>query len=368
MNRRSFLRKTAATAVTSTLAAVSYPGKPTHAQVRFRWRLGHSFAPSAPILAANLAPLVARLRTLSKGALEIQVYGAGELVPAFGLFDAVRDGTIQMMYSASYYWAGRLPAAQFTCSVPFGMTAQQTNAWFYFGGGLDLWREVYARQGLIPWPAGNTGMEVAGWFRREVRSLEDIKGLKICIAGLGGRILESVGAKVLLLPAPEVVPALQAGTIDACEWMAPYYDYELGLHRAARYCYTPGWHQPSTANELTINLTAWASLPRELQLMLDQAAFQLNVANLAEFDARNQEFLRRMQQQSAVAFRELPADVLKALYAAAERVNQSVADADPDARRVYESYKAFRDGVRAWHALSEAAYQRALASVGASPA
>jgi TRAP-type mannitol/chloroaromatic compound transport system substrate-binding protein len=366
MERRAFLRKAAATAGAAALAAVSYPGKPTGAQARFRWRLGHSFAPTSPILATSLGPLADDLRAMSGGALDITVYGSGELVPAFGLFDAVKDGTLQMMYSASYYWAGRLPAAQFTCSVPFGMTAQQTNAWFYYGGGHEVWRQFYAKQGLMVWAAGNTGMEVAGWFRRELNGVEDLKGLRMRITGLGRRVLESLGANAVLLPALEIAPAMQAGTLDACEWMGPYYDFELGLHRAAPYCYAPGWHQPSTANELTVNLAAWKGLPRELQLMVEQAAYRLNMANLAQFEARNQEFLRRIRQDGRIAFRQLPADVLKALYRASEQVNQAVADADADARTVYESYKRFRDGIRGWTSLGEGAYQRALGTVGAN--
>jgi TRAP-type mannitol/chloroaromatic compound transport system substrate-binding protein len=365
MHRRSFLRKGAATAAVAALAAVSYPGRPTGAQARFRWRLGHSFARSAPVLAENVKAMADDLRAMSQGALDIGVYGAGELVPAFGLFDAVKDGTLQLLYSASYYWAGRLPAAQFTCSVPFGMTAQQTNAWFHFGGGLELWREVYARQGLTVWVAGNSGMELGGWFRREVRSMEQLQGLKMRITGLGGRVLQAVGATPVLLPGPEVAAALARGSIDACEWQAPYYDYDLGLQRAARYCYSPGWHQPSTANELTANLAAFKALPRELQAMLELAAWKLNAANLAEFEARNQEYLIRIRREGQVAFRQFPADVLKALHGAAERINQAVADSDPDARRVYESYRTFRDGIRGWHDIGEAAYQRALATVGA---
>jgi TRAP-type mannitol/chloroaromatic compound transport system substrate-binding protein len=364
MERRAFLNTAGRAAAAAALATVSYPGRSTRAQARFRWRLAHSFGQRAPILSTHLPRMADALREMSKGQLDLSIYGVGELVPALGLFDAVKEGSIQMMYSASYYWAGKLPAAQFTCSVPFGMTAQQANAWFHFGGGLEVWNEVYARQGLIAFVAGNTGMELGGWFRREMRGVEDLRGLKMRITGLGGRVMEQVGATAVLLPGPEIEQALQRGVIDACEWVGPYYDLQMGLHRAAPYCYTPGWHQPATANELTINLAAWKTLPRELQLMVEYTAHHLNTVTLAEFEARNAEALRQIAAAGRVAFRTFPPDVLKALHAAAERVTQQVAESDADARRVYESYRAFRDRAREWQRLGEAAYHKALEAVG----
>ena len=366
MDRRSFIKKAGvAAAAATTFAAVSYPGKPTHAQTKFRWRLAMSFPLTSPVLGTSLPVMAEDLRVMSNGALDIKPFGAGELVPAFGVFDAVKDGSIQMMYSASYYWAGKVPATQYTCAVPFGMNVQQTNAWFYHGGGMDVWNEFYAKHGLKVFVAGNTGTQMTGWFRKEIRNVGDLNGLKMRIPGLGGKVYAKFGVNVILLPQQEIFPALERGVIDAAEWVGPLYDHSMGLHQAATYYYSPGWHEPSTANELTINMKSWSSLPKELQLMVEHAAYKLNVNNLAEFDARNGEFLDKIKAGGKVQFRQLPNDVLKSLYNEAEKINQEVADSDPDARKVYESYKKFRNGVRQWHNLNEVAYQNALKSVGA---
>ena len=333
-------------------------------KAKFQWRLAHSFGPTAPVLGTNLPKMADDLRLMTGGALDIKVYGAGELVPAFGVFDAAKEGSIEMMYSASYYWAGKVPATQFTCSVPFGMNPQQMNAWFYFGGGHEVWHEFYAKQGLIAWVAGNTGTQMGGWFRKEIKSLDDYKGLKMRIPGLGGKVVAAVGGTVVLLPGPEIFPALERGVIDACEWVGPYYDFNLGLHQAAKYYYAPGWHEPSTANELAVNLKAYNSLPKEIQEMIHHAAYKLNMANLAEFDAKNIEFLEKIKATGKVQIKFFPPDLLKALYKAAQKVNEEVADSDPDARKVYDSYKKFQDGVRQWFNINEVAYSSALKSIG----
>jgi len=369
MDRRSFLKTagTGAAAATAAVAAVSYPGKTTHAQTKFRWRLAMSFGITAPVLGANLPKMAKDLKVMTKGGLDIKVFGANELVPAFGVFDAAKQGAIQMMYSASYYWAGKVPATQFTCSVPFGMNTQQTSSWMYHGGGLELWQEFYAKDGLIGFPAGNTGTQMGGWYRKEIKNIGDYEGLKMRIPGLGGKVVAAVGGKVVLLASSEIFPSLERGVIDACEWVGPYYDYNLGLHQAAKYYYSPGWHEPSTMNELTINLKAWESLPEEYREMIRHAAYKLNVNNVAEFDAKNNEYLKKIlaYKGGQVQLRQYPDDVLKALHKAAEKINQDVADSNPDARKVYESYKKFQAGVRSWHNLSEVAYTDALKVVGA---
>ncbi|HKI99009.1 MAG TPA: TRAP transporter substrate-binding protein DctP [bacterium] len=365
MDRRSFLKKAGVATAATTFAAVSYPGKTTHAQTKFRWRLAHSFGPTAPVLGTNLPAMANELRTMSKGQLDIKVYGAGELIPAFGVFDAVKEGSIQMMYSASYYWAGKVPATQFTCAVPFGMNTQQFNSWCYHGGGMEVWREFYAKQGLYPFLAGNTGAQMGGWFRKEIKTVDDLKGLKYRIPGLGGKIYAELGTKVILLPGPEVFPALERGVIDAAEWVGPYYDWNQGLYEAARYYYAPGWHECSTANEMTLNMKAWNSLPKEFQQMIDHAAYKLNVNNLAEFDAKNVEYLAKIKATGKNEIKFFPPEVLKAFYKTAERVNQQTADADPDAHKVYESYKKFMAGIRSWHKINEWGYVDALKEVGA---
>ena len=364
MDRRSFLKTAAAGAAGVTATAVSYPGKSTHAQTKFRWRLATSFGATAPVFSEGLFILADEMRLMTKGQMDIKVFGAGELIPAFGVQEAVSSGTIEMFFSASYYWAGRIPATQFTCSVPFGMNAQQVNAWFYGGGGLEVWQEFYAKHNLMVFPAGNTGTQMGGWFRKEIKSVDDFKGLKMRIPGLGGKVVAAVGGTVVLLAGPEIYPALERGVIDATEWVGPYYDFNLGLHQAAKYYYSPGYHEPATNNELSFNLKAWDKLPKEIRQMFELSAAKMNIWSLSSFDARNIEFVQKIKDYGT-QFRQFPDDVLKALYVASEKINEQVADSDADARKVYDHYKKFRDGIRGWHNINEVAYQKALASVGA---
>jgi len=372
MFRRSFLKKAAlglAAGVTALIAACQKKEEKMEGPAvmtggaKFSWKLAHSFGPTAPVLGTNLLMMADDLRRMSGGALDIKVFGAGELVPAFGVFDAVKDGSLEMFYSASYYWAGKVPATQYTCSVPFGMTPNQTNAWFYHGGGQELWQEFYAKHNLMVFPAGNTGVQMAGWFRKEIKTLGDLDGLKMRIPGLGGKVYAQFGVKVILTPGPEVFPALERGVIDAAEWVGPYYDFDMGLHQAAKFYYGPGWHEPGTVNELSINIKKWESLPVELQEMIKHAAYKMNVNNIAEFDAKNNEFLGKIVDYG-IQIRQFPPDVLKALYTAAMRINDEVAESDPDAKKVYDSYKKFRDGIRAWYKIQEYSYTEALKSVG----
>jgi len=365
MDRRSFLKKAAGTAAATgaVMATVSYPGKTTHAQTRFRWKVASSFGITNPVTGPGLVRMTEDLKKMTGGKLDIKPFGAGELVPAFGVFDAAKQGSIQMFYSASYYWAGKAPATQFTCSVPFGMNTQQTNAWMYHGGGLQLWHEFYAKHGLIGFPAGNTGTQMGGWFRKEIKSLDDYKGLKMRIPGLGGKVVEAVGGTVVLLASSDIYPSLERGVIDACEWVGPLYDYALGLHQAAKYYYSPGWHEPSTMNELSINKKAWDSLPKEFQEMIAHTAYKMNTDYLAEFDARNAGFVKKIKDYG-VQFRQFPDDVMKGLSQAAAKIAEEVADKDPDARKIYDSFKSFQSEVRSWHNMNEVAYHMALKAAG----
>ena len=366
IDRRSFLKKASVGAAVGALATVSYPGKSTHAQTKFRWKLVHSFGPTSPVIVEIQQLMADNMRTMTKGQMDIKLFAGGELVPAFGVFDAVSGGAVEMFFSASYYWAGKVPATQFTCSVPFGMTAQQVNSWFYGGDGMDLWNEFYEPHNLKTFPVGSTGTQMGGWFRKEIKSVDDLDGLKMRIPGLGGKVYASKGTKVILLPGAEIFPALERGVIDATEWVGPLYDWNLGLHQAAKFYYSPGWHEPSTNNELTFNLKAWNSLPKEIQQMFEVSSHTMNLLQLAWFDARNGEFVKKIKD-FGVQFRQFPDDVLKAMFIASERINQEVADSDKTgaAGKVYASYKKFRDEIRSWHKINEYAYHDALKTVGA---
>jgi TRAP-type mannitol/chloroaromatic compound transport system substrate-binding protein len=290
---------------------------------------------------------------MSDGRLQVRVYGAGEIVPAFEVFDAVSQGVAEMGHGAAYYWKGKIPASVFFATVPFGLTAQEINGWLHFGGGLELWREVYAPFGVLPLAGGNTGTQMAGWFNREINSLEDIKGLKMRIPGLAGEVFAAVGGTSVRIPGGELYTSMQTGVIDATEWVGPYNDLALGLHEVAKYYYYPGWHEPGPSLEFIVNREAWDTLPPDLQAIVTAAARATNQNMLDEFTARNNAALRELIDRHGVQLRRLPDEVLLALARETDRVLERYVESDPLTRRVYESFRRFRDAVKAYHEISE---------------
>lgn len=296
---------------------------------------------------------------MSGGRLTVKVYGGGELVPPFEVFDAVSQGTAQMGHSSAYYWKGKTEAAQFFAAVPFGMNAQEMNAWLLHGGGMELWREVYAPFGLVPFAVGNSGVQMAGWFRKEIRSVADLTGLKMRIPGLGGEVLQRLGGAPVTIPGAELYTAMQTGAIDATEWVGPYNDLAFGLHNVAKHCYYPGWQEPGTTLECVVNKAAFDALPDDLQAIVEAACRALNDDVLADYTTQNQRALKTLVEEHGVTFAPLPDDVLLALRAASEAVVAEIAARDPLTQRVFESFRNFREQVQRWHAVSEVAFYRA---------
>jgi TRAP-type mannitol/chloroaromatic compound transport system substrate-binding protein len=293
---------------------------------------------------------------MSAGRLKIHVYGANELVPALEVFDAVSNGTAEMGHSGAYFWKGKIPAAVFFTSVPFGLTAQEMNAWLYFGGGMALWEEAYAPFNLIPLAGGNSGVQMAGWFNREINTLADLKGLKMRIPGLGGEVFTRAGGEAVTIAGGELFTSMQTGVIDATEWVGPWNDKAFGLNKVAKYYYYPGWHEPGSTLELTVNKTAFDQLPADLQAIVRNAARAMNQNMLDEYTARNNAALKELVEVDGVQLRKLPDDVLVALRTISDDVLEEQAAADPMSRKVYDSFRAFRTNVQAWHAVSEQAY------------
>lgn len=322
----------------------------------YRWKLITTWPKNLPGLGTAPERIAERVRVMSDGRLDIRVYGAGELVGAFEVFDAVSAGTAEMGHGAAYYWRGKLPVAAMFSTVPFGMTAQEMNAWLYYGGGLELWQELYRPFGLKPMPAGNTGVQMAGWFNREINSLADVRGLKMRIPGLGGEVFKRVGGEPVTAAGGDVFSNLQMGVVDAAEWVSPYNDLALGLHSAGRYYYYPGWHEPGPTTELIIHQRAWDALPRNLQVMVETAARAVNDEMLAEFTARNSAALRTLVEEHGVDVRPLPDDVLAGLRAASRDVVAEAARGSELGERIHRSYMAFLELVRDYHAISEQAY------------
>ena len=322
----------------------------------WRWKLITTWPKNLPGAGLSAERFAERLRAMSNGRLDIKVYGAGELVGAFEVFDAVSAGTAEMGHGASYYWRGKIPVAALFSTVPFGMTAQEMNAWLRYGGGMALWRELYAPFSLVPFVAGNTGVQMAGWFNKEINSAEDLQGLKMRIPGLGGEAFDRAGGVPVNVPAGEVFTSLQTGVIDATEWIGPYNDLALGLYTAGNYYYYPGWHEPGTTLELIVNQQALESLPADLQAMVETAAQAINDDTLADYVAHSQAALETLVNEHGVQLRPLPKDVLERLRAAAQGVVAETAGGDELSQRIYASYTAFAERARRYTALTEQAY------------
>lgn len=322
----------------------------------YEWKMVTTWPKNFPALGTGAENVAKNITEMSGGRIQVKVYAAGELVPALEVFDAVSRGTAQLGHGAAYYWKGKAPAAQFFASVPFGLTAQEMNAWVYHGGGLEIWEEIYKPFGVIPMSIGNTGVQMGGWFNKEINSVADFQGLKMRIPGLGGEVLKKVGGTSINLPGGEIFTALQTGTIDATEFIGPYNDLAFGLHKAAKYYYYPGWHEPGLTLEMLINEEAFAALPADLQAIVRAAARQANQDMLDEYTARNNDALNSLVQEHNVQLRPFPEDVLAALKVAADETLEEVAATDELSKKAYDSFVEFRKNVRAWHEISERAY------------
>ncbi len=357
MRRRDFIKKVGggSLALGAGLATVGS----AHAKAEHKWKMVTTWPKNFPGLGTAANKLAALITEMSGGRISVKVYGAKELVPAFEVFDAVSRGTAEMGHGAAYYWKGKHEAAQFFTTMPFGMTAQEMNGWLYYGGGNELWQELYSQFNLIGAAAGNTGVQMGGWFNKEINSLEDLKGLKMRIPGLGGEVLQRLGGTPVNLPGGELFTALESGTIDATEWVGPYNDLAFGLYKAAKYYYYPGFHEPGTVLEAMINKSAFEKLPKDLQSIVMTACKAINLDLLSEYTARNPKALKDLVQKHGADLRSYPADVLEQLRKISGEVVADVAARDPFSKKVYDSYKGFMDEAREWSAISERAFMDA---------
>jgi len=328
-------------------------------QKTFKWKLVTTWPKNYPGLGSAPENFANRVAAMSGGRLTVKVFGAGQLVPAFEVFDAVSQGTAQMGHGASYYWTGKTKAAAFFTSVPFGLNAQEMNGWLHYGGGLELWRELYEPFNLIPFAAGSTGVQMAGWFNREINSMDDIKGLKMRIPGLGGDVITRAGGVSVTMPGGELYTSMQTGVIDATEWVGPYNDLAFGFHQVAKYYYYPGWHEPGPILELIVNKGAYASLPKDLQAIVEGAARAVNQDMLDEYTARNNSALVELVETHGVDVRKLPDDVVAELRRLSAEVVEELAEDTEISRRIAESVKAFQKQAMTYHEISEEAYYRA---------
>ena len=325
----------------------------------FEWSCVTSWPPRFPGLGMAPENFAKRCAEASNGRLKIKVYGGGELVPPLEVFDAVSRGTVEMGHSASYYHKGKLDAAQFFTSIPFGMTNAELNGWLYYGGGLELYHELYAPFNLVPFPTGNTGVQMGGWFNREIRSIADLKGLKMRIPGLGGEVLRRADGTPVTLPGAEIFTALQTGAIDATEWVGPYNDASFGLHKAAKYYYYPGWQEPGPGLETIIHKKAWDTLPADLQAIVRTTAQAITTDMAAEYTHGNAMSLAQLQADKNIEIRPFPDEVLRLLRSISREVVEELMASDPASARVGKTYFDFLDKAAATSRLAEKAFLNA---------
>ncbi|WOH39141.1 TRAP transporter substrate-binding protein DctP [Thalassotalea fonticola] len=325
-------------------------------QQTFEWKLVTSWPKNFPGLGRGPETFAKYVEKMSGGRLKIKVYGAGELVPGFEVFDTVSAGTAEMGHSGAYYWKGKIPAASFFAAVPFGMNATETNAWLQYGGGLELWQKLYKPFGIIPMVGGNSGLQFAGWFNKEINSIDDLSGLKMRIGGIGGEVMSRAGAVPINMPGGEIFSSLQSGALDASEWVGPYNDLSFGFYKAAKYYYSSGWQEPTATLEFLINEKAFAKLPLDLQEIVTVATRAVNDDMLSEYTARNSSALKTLKEKHGVQVRTFPPEVMQKLKATTALVIEEMAANEPSVAEVWTSYKAFYDDISAYHKITEQAY------------
>jgi TRAP-type mannitol/chloroaromatic compound transport system substrate-binding protein len=353
MKRRDFIKQASVSTVAAT--AVAAPAI-VRADTKIKWKMVTTWPKNFPVLGTGANQLADLITEMSDGRIKVKVYGAGELIPAFEVFDAVSRGTAQLGHGSAYYWKGKIEEAQFFSTVPFGMNATEMTSWLYYGGGMDLWRETYEPFGVIPAAAGNTTVQMAGWFNKEINSTDDLKGLKMRIPGLGGEVLKRAGGTPVNLPGGELFTSLKTGAIDATEWVGPYNDMAFGLHKAAKYYYYPGWHEPGTTLEAIINKKAFEALPKDLKAIVENSCKIVNQNMSLEFTAKNNAALETLVNKHKVDVRKLPDDVLSKLKALSQDVVAELAAKNKAAQKINDSYQKFYKQVSAWHEISEKIY------------
>ncbi len=317
-----------------------------------RWKMATSWPHSLDTIYGGAETISKRVNELSGGSFQIKPYAAGEIVPGLEVLDAVQAGSVECGHTASYYYIGKNPAFAFGTSVPFGLTAQQQNAWLYQAGGNREINRVYSDFGVISFPAGNTGAQMGGWFNKKLDGLDSLQGLKMRIPGLGGKVMAQLGVNVQVLPGGEIFLALDRGAIDAAEWTGPYDDEKLGLHRAAQFYYYPGWWEPGPSLTGLVNKKAWDKLPSEYRAIFSTACFEANLTMLSRYDSLNGLALQRLAQ-GGTELVPYSVEILKAAQTAAFQIYSEMASGDVIFRKLFNQWQGFRKEVSAWNKINE---------------
>jgi TRAP-type mannitol/chloroaromatic compound transport system substrate-binding protein len=361
MKRRTFLKNAAAGLAAGAVAAPAIAQ--AQSQPALKWRMASSFPKSLDTLFGTAEQIASRVSHVTEGKFEIRVFAAGEIVPGLQVLDAVQQGTVECGQSASYYYVGKNPVFAFDTAIPFGMNARQQNAWMYYGGGIELMRDVFRQYNIAQFPAGNTGTQMAGWYRKEIKTVNDLKGLKMRIAGMAGQVLAKLGVVPQQIAGGEIYQALERGTIDAAEWVGPYDDEKLGFNKVAKYYYYPGWWEGSAQLSIYVNLKQWEALPKSYQEALEAACAEANVHMLAKYDAKNTEALRRLIA-AGTQLRAFPRPVMEACLKAAYELYDELSAKSPEFKRIYETWRKFRDDQFLWFRVAENTYDNFVYSAG----
>lgn len=365
LNRRKFLDLAGKTAIAGSLGfslsscekeKVSDKNVNINFNKSFYWKMLTTWPPNFPILGESCSLFADWVNKMSGGRMEIRVFGGGEIVPALEVFDAVSNGIAEIGNGSPYYWSGKIPAAQIFASVPFGMNARMFNAWIEHGGGIELWRELYRPFNLKPFLSGNTGVQMGGWFNKEIKEISDIEGLKMRIPGLGGEVFKESGGTSVLVAGGEIFTNLERGVIDATEWIGPFHDYLMGFHKIAKYYYYPGWHETGTSFETFINESKLKELPEDLQSIIEYGVQMMNNWVLSAFDDKNAQYLKKIKEESDVIIKEFPKEVLSEFRQNKDRVLERLSSENEDFMKIYKKYSEYYGKQGNWTDISEKAY------------
>jgi TRAP-type mannitol/chloroaromatic compound transport system substrate-binding protein len=358
MKRRAFIKGAAAGSAGAALVAPAI----VRGQEQVKWRLASSFPKTLDTLFGASELVSKRVSAATGGKFDIRVFAAGEIVPPLGVVDAVQQGNVECCHTSAYFFFGKDPTFAFDTGISYGMNARQMTAWSYDGGGMQLMREFYRDYNIVQFPCANTGAQPAGWFRKEVKSLDDLKGLKMRIGGFAGTVIERLGVIPQNIPPGDIYTALEKGTIDAAEYVGPYDDEKLGLHKIAKFYYYPAFWEGGSQLVLYVNTKAWDGLSKEYQAILESACAEAHVLTLAKYDARNPPALKRLVAGGA-QLRPLPRPVLEAGWKAANELYAELSAKNPKWKKVYESHVKFRDDLILWFRFAEGGFDTFMASI-----
>jgi TRAP-type mannitol/chloroaromatic compound transport system substrate-binding protein len=357
MDRRSLIKNAGMAGV---LAAGAAPAI-VHAQETIRWRLASSFPKALDTIYGGAEVFAQKVSDMTGGKFQISVHAGGELMPAFGVVDGVQQGTVEVAHTAPYYFFGKDPAFALGCAIPFGMNSRQRAAWMFHGNGGKLMREFYDAYNIVNFPAGNTGAQMGGWYRKEIKSMADIKGLKMRLGGFGGTIFGKIGGQPLNVPGGEIYQALEKGTIDAAEWVGPYDDQKLGFNKVAPYYYYPGWWEGGPELDVFINKAAFGKLSKEYQAIVQAAATYALVDMQAKYDTLNPKALKELLA-TGTKVRAMPRDVMQTAFTEAMKSYEELNSTSPQWKKIYADYRQFRKDQNQWFQLTESTFDRFMQS------